>query len=591
MSSITTWTRLEPRHRTGDMSIGAQARIYDPLWLLTRQWQMGEFQGDDSGSPAAARWQGDVAQCSRYYPGRLANQGTADGQPFDSQTVPLETLVERESVRTQGALAEKLRFAAEAGQQFLRMLEQKTLSKSYRDFFKGKYAFVPLTASDRAALDGDSLSFLNLVMARVPDGRRIYTAMRIALRPVPPTKAALPRDFFPIIAQADGAEVQLAAEQWLQWYESVFSEPQGVNPAWFPDRMEYGFSLAARLGQGERVLTAPEYYSGRTDWHDFNLNPGASLRASGDPASTVLTRTTIPAPVTYRGMPAARFWEFEDARVDFGAISADPEDLARLLLIEFAMVYGNDWFVIPIDLPVGCLCRTNTLVITNTFGDRTLIRPSSDLAGSAAAWRMFQLSGVRTSGQATVVPDGNLFFLAPAVMQSLESRAIEEVLFLRDEMANMAWGVERVIESPTERPLNRFEQPPESASADASGNAIAPSREALIYRLATAVPDYWVPLLPVQSPTGLRLKRGAVLKPNAPPERVQARGRILNPEPASADGLAIYEEEVPREGIRVTRHYQLARWMDGSTHLWVGRRKTVGRGEGSSGLQFDTIDP
>ena len=54
-------------------------------------------------------------------------------------------------------------------------------------------------------------------------------------------------------------------------------------------------------------------------------------------------------------------------------------------------------------------------------------------------------------------------------------------------------------------------------------------------------------------------------------------------------GLNICEEEVPREGARVTRSYQLARWLDGSTHLWMGRRKQVGRGEGSSGLRFDSV--
>ena len=39
------------------------------------------------------------------------------------------------------------------------------------------------------------------------------------------------------------------------------------------------------------------------------------------------------------------------------------------------------------------------------------------------------------------------------------------------------------------------------------------------------------------------------------------------------NGLRIFEEEIPREGIRVTRHYQLTRWHDGSTHLWIGRRR------------------
>jgi len=52
-------------------------------------------------------------------------------------------------------------------------------------------------------------------------------------------------------------------------------------------------------------------------------------------------------------MPAARFWEFEDAQVYFGAIDAGPTDILRLLLVEFALSYGNDWFVIPVELDVS----------------------------------------------------------------------------------------------------------------------------------------------------------------------------------------------------------------------------------------------
>jgi hypothetical protein len=42
---------------------------------------------------------------------------------------------------------------------------------------------------------------------------------------------------------------------------------------------------------------------------------------------------------------------------------------------------------------------------------------------------------------------------------------------------------------------------------------------------------------------------------------------------------------------RVTRSYQYARWSNGSTHLWIGRRKQPGRGEGSSGLRFGVVEP
>ena len=50
MGSITSWIRLEPRRRD-DMSEAVHARVYDPLWMLARQWQTGEFQGEDTGTP------------------------------------------------------------------------------------------------------------------------------------------------------------------------------------------------------------------------------------------------------------------------------------------------------------------------------------------------------------------------------------------------------------------------------------------------------------------------------------------------------------------------------------------------------------
>jgi hypothetical protein len=66
---------------------------------------------------------------------------------------------------------------------------------------------------------------------------------------------------------------------------------------------------------------------------------------------------------------------------------------------------------------------------------------------------------------------------------------------------------------------------------------------------------------------------------------VPPRGRVLGvPGP-----LFVRDEEVPRAGAHVTSAYQYARWIDGSSHLWRGRRKAAGRGEGSSGLRFDSV--
>ena len=226
-----------------------------------------------------------------------------------------------------------------------------------------------------------------------------------------------------------------------------------------------------------------------------------------------------------------RFWEFEDAQVDFGSLDCGPTDLARMLLVEFALAYGKDWFVIPIELDVGSLHRTRSLVITDTFGVRTLIKASSELGPPHSSWRMFQHAYLRGSGPNT--PASNLFFLPPSLLKALESRPIEEVLFLRDEMANLAWGVERLTESPSERSLNRFEAYLEQKGRSEPERAVTSSSasEPLRYRLSTETPDYWVPLMPVRKGQGLRLTRGRALKTDGSPEVVHARGRILEPDP------------------------------------------------------------
>jgi hypothetical protein len=52
-------------------------------------------------------------------------------------------------------------------------------------------------------------------------------------------------------------------------------------------------------------------------------------------------------------------------------------------------------------------------------------------------------------------------------------------------------------------------------------------------------------------------------------------------------GAPLHEEEVPPDGVVVTRRWFLARSADGGRHVWAGRSVRAGRGPGSSGLEFD----
>ncbi|RYY28821.1 MAG: hypothetical protein EOP62_02930 [Sphingomonadales bacterium] len=61
----------------------------------------------------------------------------------------------------------------------------------------------------------------------------------------------------------------------------------------------------------------------------------------------------------------------------------------------------------------------------------------------------------------------------------------------------------------------------------------------------------------------------------------------LSKSPADEPAQRLEDEEVPRDGVLVTRKAQFARWIGGERLLWIGRSKTASKGEGASGLRHD----
>jgi hypothetical protein len=90
-------------------------------------------------------------------------------------------------------------------------------------------------------------------------------------------------------------------------------------------------------------------------------------------------------------MPADRYWQFEDGQVNLGALQVQPHDLARLLLVEFATVYGNDWLVVPVDVPLGSYSELPSVTYTTTFGEELTVAPADD-RNRSGRFRLFETS-------------------------------------------------------------------------------------------------------------------------------------------------------------------------------------------------------
>src|SRR6185312_12096018 len=104
--------------------------------------QMGEFQAEDAGTPIQARVRATTGTLTRRHAGELPAAQIA-GAAYDPTVTPLEVVVERRPMRAvnQGD-ARMLSFAVQAGLHFLRMLELRPLSQSYRDAVLARFALL-----------------------------------------------------------------------------------------------------------------------------------------------------------------------------------------------------------------------------------------------------------------------------------------------------------------------------------------------------------------------------------------------------------------------------------------------------------------
>jgi hypothetical protein len=588
--------RLEPIPRSQDFKRGLRAEIADPLWFLTRQWQMGEFIGHDGGSIAHGEIKWSSAQLAAYSKhSRAEPQDIVTSFKNDS---PLEVSVEKEKVNP------SLRLRVQMGQNFERIL-LKAAFEEYINTFRTAYPLdppssLPLPSSE----DRGAKRYFDFMIRRVMDGYKFKKALDLSLASSSPE---IPSSVLLSINSRDRQAILEIIQKFYKWSSTLCVEPRENDAnCWVKERLEYDFAVSAPSfdGNGGVVLVAPEYSEGSLDWYSFSVDPDS---ARLDPELQINAQahvsTFLPTNVTFKGMPNKRWWDFEDATISFGAIEADKRDVAKMIVMDFALVSGNDWFMIPLPLEIGSLARINSLIVTDVFGERLLIKSSceNDFPEGEKGWTMFKLSYLTASGQPYRVSD--FLFLPPSLGPSvIEGPEIEKVNFIRDEMANMAWAIEQKYESELGDATSGYESDVastitrigEESRAGEEGEVAESIKLAKIkYLLQTRVPKNWIPFLPVHvsgTNRAVDLQLGQMLKYEPGTVDPKPKSVLLQQQEDGNKAYKIKEEEIPRAGIFVTRRFQRARWIDGSTYLWIGRQKKTGHGEGSSGLRFDIVE-
>jgi hypothetical protein len=528
MASITYWSQLQPSPRSPSIEDGLAAAVRDPVWLLARQWQLAEFQGLDGGSPAYTR---------------IGSHTT----PFDSATlgstsVPLVAGQLLEPVLQAETPQPDLATRVELGQTF-----ESLVPAAIASLYRTAYPISPAAAD----ADPSESRFRSICAGRVTDGVALYHAAKTARaehQDLPDTPALNPTQ------QTTALQ---AINDFISWVEAVWGTFATTEPpAWDPSRLDY----TATVTGGGLTLTAEPDSEAALDWYAFDLSAGTP------PTDTTATMTSvIPGHVRFRGMPNPRWWDFESSATDFGALLTDSRDLAKLLFADFLLIHGDDWYLARLDVPTGSLCWINSLTVTDVFGTTTTIPQADAPAGSS--WTIFSTTDQTSGGTQP-------FLIAPAsASAALQASApLEELHLLRDETADMAWAIERIVENTTGTPITLNPTPEPTTPTNPPVT--------LAYQLATALPANWFPLLPLAATEGLELVVGTVEGSTQTPE-------TLLLQQLSSNELQLPQHEISRAGLKLQRLACRTRTPDGRSTLWIARRRHIGAGEASSGLRYD----
>jgi hypothetical protein len=627
--AVTMWNRLEGRPRTHNFDRALKAEVRDALWMITRQWGMGEFKGSDNGSPIFAKLHLSTTRLTQYFPGQQA------AEAFDDST-PLEAKVERRPIPFVLEMQDTaLDLRLIMGRQWLKMLKTVTANQADHDAYITQYKIEapdPNDANDATrCAHPDVWATFAAVAGKRMDGAKLYLYLE-------GDTSRLATDGITLSNPVQKGDIDALGKKFMGWFQKLYFQPPASDQdAWLPDRLEYQFAVSTPTGNGEKVLTAEEYYHGRLDWYNFDIDAqssGLGVAGSADPRGST-TQTFIPMPIVFEGMPNTRWWTFEDRRTNFGDIKPDTTDISKLLVMEFGLVYGNDWFLLPYRLLTGTVAKIEGMAVTNVFGERIWIEAAG--SGQDDTWQRWSMFTLNTKGKLGERADTTLLLL-PTVPKIQEGKPREEVMFIRDEMANMIWGIEKIVpvasgvskpgaEAAVElfkflqMPLNtkvaqmqarriELESIPEAERTQTEQDELSqiisklaeilpPEPKANIrYQIMNTVPEHWIPFIPVQMENDnrqIQLQRAAMPRiltgdENAP-KRVRPRTALLRHglDQTPRTSYFLHEEEVPRAGVIVRQSFQRTRWLNGGTWVWLGAQKQTGRGGGQSGLQFDAL--
>lgn len=607
--------RIEGRSR--DYNKALSMEVFDPLWMMARQWQYGRFKAVDCGTPVMVN-----VRTTRRKVDKVFRKDGGDGWADFSTDSPLEYEVEKQNieitpfVRVESAMQLKKKFSDKENASAICNLLLKYFAL---DSVVKKDVIEQLKVEKNKALN----EFMAFYAKRSFDGYKIYSALKDG-------------SFRNIVGDdwASFSSFETILSDYVLWFSNKFEPASGLKDCWNFSKLGY----ESKIKQGEKVYNAEDYDSGNLSWYSYDAqcaNGENDRTTSPAKTSEVKNLSYIPSPAKFVGAPASRLWEMENRIVNMGNNDNDFSFVGTAAILQYVTMFSNDWMITPLETEMGTVLDVEGIVVKDSFGDRIYVENNArkmDDEEAASLIRAGKISSNRiftdrwdlfgsSYENAYKVEDfgtraGMLF--PPTVLRCEESKPIEEVQFLRDEMANMVWGVETTLNNGcggtmdgkalSDQVFDAIDSRNLEVGAEEQTNSDESAREEEIAeneKLKTAeyslliqnrVPMNWIPFVPEQLKNDCRniaLRRGRMpIYYDGAYESIRPSTSLMEVK-KNSDGsvvpLYLNEEEIYGCGVKVVKTAQRTRWFLGKSFNWIGNKEVISEYQANSGLMFDDL--
>ena len=355
MASITYWSQLSPSPRTPSIADGLAARVRDPAWLLARQWHSAS-----SKAPTRARRRSCASARTRRRSSRDSRRRDRAARADQLARAVVQPSRSRPTSATRG------RARPDASRRCCAERRRRCATSS-----------APPTRSRRRGrrCRCRRRPLLAVCAGRASTVPRSYQAAKAAGQyPLPPQPALDRRRAAPGARRSPRSS---PGSRDVGQHRLPTSRPRGTRRA-----STTRPASPARPPAGCSRRGDPRRATADLDWYSFDL---AAARRGHRQRATPATTSVIPGHVRFRGMPNARWWDFEVAARPTSAPSSPTGATSpKLLFTDFLCCTATTGISRRSTSPQASLCWIDSLTVTDVFGDHTSIARAD--AQHATGW-------------------------------------------------------------------------------------------------------------------------------------------------------------------------------------------------------------